>query len=108
MLEGRKKQDFCLSAIIDQYSHNIPFVDVCCYYHCICERERYKLDVIFIESYQDMRPLSSHDWVFNRHMIYLAIVLSLCLLFLKLKLEPPVIVWMVPKVGKLMPCWEDS
>jgi hypothetical protein len=38
-------------------------------------RERYKLDVMFIESCWDVRPLSSHDWAFDRHMIYLAIVL---------------------------------
>jgi hypothetical protein len=38
--------------------------------------EGYKLDVIFIESYWDKRPLDSCDWAFNHHMIYLAIVLS--------------------------------
>jgi hypothetical protein len=38
--------------------------------------ERYKLDVIFIESYWDMRPLGSRDWAFARDMIYLVIVLS--------------------------------
>jgi hypothetical protein len=61
---------------MNQYSRNISFVDVCYYYHCICVRERYKLDVIFIESYRYMRPLSLHDWAFDCHMIYLAIVLS--------------------------------
>jgi hypothetical protein len=39
-------------------------------------RERYKLDVILTESYRDVRPLSSCDWAFDRHMIYLAIILS--------------------------------
>jgi hypothetical protein len=39
-------------------------------------RERYKLDIVLIESYRDVRLLSSHDWVFDRHMIYLVIVLS--------------------------------
>jgi hypothetical protein len=38
--------------------------------------ERYQLDVILTESYQDVRPLCSRDWAFNCHMIYLAIVVS--------------------------------
>jgi hypothetical protein len=38
--------------------------------------ERYQLDVILIESYRDVQPLSSHDLAFDRHMIYLAIVVS--------------------------------
>jgi uncharacterized Tic20 family protein len=39
--------------------------------------------------------LVSHDWAIDCHMINLAVVL----LFFKSRLEPPVIVWMVPKVG---------
>jgi hypothetical protein len=46
-------------------------------------RERYKLDVIFIESYWDMQPLGSHDWAFDRQMIFLVIVLSSLPLILK-------------------------
>jgi hypothetical protein len=29
-------------------------------------------------------------------------------LFSKVRFEPPVMVWIVPKVGKLVACWEDS
>jgi hypothetical protein len=29
-------------------------------------------------------------------------------LFSKLKLDPPVMVYIVPKAGKLVACWEDS
>jgi hypothetical protein len=56
-----------------------------CYYHCICVWERYNLDVIFIENYRDMRPLSSHDWTYDRHTIYLAIVLLSLPLVLKIQ-----------------------
>jgi uncharacterized Tic20 family protein len=48
--------------------------------------------------------LVSHDWAIDCHMINLAVVL----LFFKSRLEPPVIVWMVPKVGKLVFYYEDS
>jgi hypothetical protein len=53
------------------------------YYHLIYVRERYKLHVIFIESYRDRRPLSSQDWAFDRHMIFLMIVPSSLALILE-------------------------
>jgi hypothetical protein len=38
--------------------------------------ERYQLDVIFTESYWDVRPLSCCHWAFDRHMIYFVMVVS--------------------------------
>jgi hypothetical protein len=66
--------------------------------------ERYQLDVILTESYWDVRPLSFCYWAFNRHIIYLSVIISSLFFVSKLKLEPSVIMWMVPKVGKLVSC----
>jgi hypothetical protein len=49
---------------------------VCCDYHFVYARERYKLDVSFGEGYLHMRPLGLHDWAFDRHVIDVAVVLS--------------------------------
>jgi hypothetical protein len=38
--------------------------------------ERYQLDVILTESYWDVRPLNFCYWAFDRHIIYLEIVVS--------------------------------
>jgi hypothetical protein len=38
--------------------------------------ERCQLDVILTKSYRDVWPLSSRDWAFDCHMIYLTIVVS--------------------------------
>jgi hypothetical protein len=41
-------------------------------------------------------------------MIYLAIIFSSMSLVLKTQVGPSGVVWMVPNVGKLVLCWEDS
>jgi hypothetical protein len=41
-------------------------------------------------------------------MIYLTIVLSSLSLVLETQVGASVIVWMVSKVRKLVPCWENS
>jgi hypothetical protein len=77
LVERRKENDFCLASVVNQYSCDIPFVNVHCDYHCVYVRERYKLDVSFSEGYGHMRALCSHDGAFDHHVIYLTVVLSL-------------------------------
>jgi hypothetical protein len=83
-------------------------VDVHSDHHCISVRKRCDFDVDFREGYLAMRPFGSHDRTFDCDVINLAIVLLFCLLFSKFKLEPLVMLCMVPKDGKLVVCWVDS
>jgi hypothetical protein len=76
-------------------------------YHCVYVWERCKLDVSYGEDYGHVRPLGLHDGAFDHHVIYLTVVLSLLFLFLKFRLEPLVIMWMVPKDGKLVLCCDS-
>jgi hypothetical protein len=43
---------FLVDYIINQYSCDISFIDVCCDYHCICAWEGYELDISFGEKYR--------------------------------------------------------
>jgi hypothetical protein len=54
LIKSREEYDFCLTAIVNQYSCGIPFIDVYCDYHCICVWEGYELDIGFGESYRHM------------------------------------------------------
>jgi hypothetical protein len=47
LVEGRDELDFCLTAIVNEYSCDIPFIDVCYDYQCIYVQEGYELDIGF-------------------------------------------------------------
>jgi hypothetical protein len=83
-------------------------LSMCSNHHCIHVWERRELDVGFREGYLNMQQLGSHDRTFDCDVVDLAIVLSLCLLFSKFRLEPLVMVSMVLKVRILVACRVDS
>jgi hypothetical protein len=73
-----------VTAIVDEYSCDIPFVNMCHNDHGICVWEGYEFDVSFGKGYQNVRPFGSHDWALDRHMIDLAVILSLLSLVLEI------------------------
>jgi hypothetical protein len=50
---------------------------MCSDYHRVRVQERFNLDVSFGEGYLDVRPLGSQNWILDRYMINLVIMLSL-------------------------------
>jgi hypothetical protein len=83
LIESREELNLYLCAIVNEYSCDIPFVNVCCDDHDVCVWEGYMFDVDFDKGYRSMRPFDLHDWALDCHMIDLAVVLS----FLSLVLE---------------------
>jgi hypothetical protein len=70
------EQDFCLASIVNEYSCDVPFVNVRCDDHGICVWEWYEFDVGLSESERYVRPFGSGYWAFDHHKIDLVIILS--------------------------------
>lgn len=99
-VEGVQENNICLATtIINADLMQFPCYHVALYSHWIGIRSATKIDTPYVGSYRDMRPHRLDDGSGDGDMINLLIVIFFCLLLAKSVLDPPVIMWMTPRIG---------